>query len=136
MKPLRPIVIAVLGAVLLGVAVTIAAVLTAPDARNAPRMLVWLITGAAMGLVIFVPIAVTEMFRSRLIWWLQPHWFRIQWFVSLTMAGAMGYVIASSVHKTFDPLTALAMVCVFLGAMTKVCLGILAKPEGDYRWWK
>ena len=51
------------------------------------------------------------------------------------MALAMGYLAASYVHHTFDPIIVLALLVVFLGAMTKVCVGIIVKPDDDKRWW-
>jgi hypothetical protein len=127
--------IAVLGPVLLGFAVALAALLTAPDTRNGKGVLIWFTAGIGTGLVMFVPIAAAVKLRPRLHRWLLPHTFRIQWHVSLTMASAMGYVVASYAHKTFDGITALALLLVFLGAMTKTGLGIIFKRDDDTRWW-
>jgi hypothetical protein len=135
MKPLSPIVIAGVGPLLLGIAVTLAALLTAPDMRDARGVSLWFGMGVGMGLIMLGPIAVAVKFRSGLVRRLGPNLFRIQWCVSLIMAGAMGYIVASSLHKTFDAITGLAMLLVFLGAMTKTNLGIIFKREEYNRWW-
>ena len=51
--------------------------------------------------------------------------FRIEWYISVTMAIALGYFIASIYHQTFEPFVILALVVVILGAMAKAVLGIV-----------
>src|ERR1700693_5167437 len=131
MKSLSPIVIAGVGPLLLGIAVTLAALLTAPNMHDARGVSIWFGMGLGMGVILFVPMAVAVKFRSGLVRRLGPHLFCIQWCVSLIMAGAMGYIVASSLHKTFDAITGLSMLLVFLGAMTKTNLGIIFKRDGD-----
>ena len=50
---------------------------------------------------------------------LLPYAFYIQWYVSLAMAFAMGYLLASARHTAFDAIGIVAVFVVFLGACTK-----------------
>ncbi|MHC4442042.1 MAG: hypothetical protein ACYTF1_04670 [Planctomycetota bacterium] len=95
------------------------------DMRTLQGILIFFAVGAAVGLLFFTPIAMAEAFRTslaRLIW---PYSSRVQWYVSLLMAAAMGYIFASVRHDAFDRLTAAAFILVFLGAMAKVVMDIL-----------
>jgi hypothetical protein len=135
MQTLRPLAIALLGSLLLGVVVALIAFLTSLEFRDGRAMLRWFTVGSATGLLLFGPIAVAEAIRSRSDRRHYSTFFRIHWSASLGMALAMGYLAASFVHQTFDPIVVLALFMVFLGAMTKVCVGIILKPDGDNRWW-
>ncbi|HXY37167.1 MAG TPA: hypothetical protein VEI07_23260 [Planctomycetaceae bacterium] len=135
MQILRPLAIAVFGSLLLGVVLPLIAFLISPEFRNVPAILRWFTVGAATGLLFFAPIAVAEAIRSRSSRQHDSTFFRIHWGASLSMALATGYLAASHVHHTFDPIVVLALLVVFLGAMTKVCLGIILKPDSDSRWW-
>ncbi|HEV8070496.1 MAG TPA: hypothetical protein VGP76_22465 [Planctomycetaceae bacterium] len=135
MQTLRPLAIAFFGTLLLGVVLPLIAFLTSSEFPDAGAMLRWFTIGAATGLVFFAPIAVAEAIRSRSNRQHYSTFFRIHWSASLGMALAMGYLAASYVHGTFDPIVFLALLVVFIGAMTKVCVGIILKPEDDKRWW-
>ena len=135
MRTLRPLAITFLGALLLGAVVSLIAFLTSPEFRDGRAMLRWFTVGSVTGLLFFAPIAVAEAIRSRLNGRYYSTFFRIHWGASISMALAMGYLAASFVHHTSDPIFVLALLVVFFGAMTKVCVGIILKPDDDNRWW-
>jgi hypothetical protein len=135
MKTLRPLAILFLGTLLLSVVLPLIAYLTSTEFRNVRGMLTWFISGSVTGLVFLAPLAVAEAIRSRSTRQHYSTFFRIHWSASLAMALAMGYLAASYVHHTFDPIVVLAWLVVFLGAMTKACLGIILNPDDDNRWW-
>jgi hypothetical protein len=135
MKTLRPLAILFLGTLLLSVVLPLIAYLTSPEFRNVRGMLTWFINGSVTGLVFLAPIAIAEAIRRRSNREHYSTFFRINWSASLAMVLAMGYLAASYVHHTFDPFVVLAWLVVFLGAMTKTCLGIILKPDNDQRWW-
>ena len=128
-KSLCPLVLVVLGPMLLGVAMAAAAVLTAAESRNIHGILLWLFMGIVLGLVLFLPMAVLEAFRPTLARRLRPYACHIERYVSLAMALAMGYLLASGRYAAFDVTTMLAGFVVWLGAMTKVGLWILFRPS-------
>src|SRR5580704_11786247 len=109
MQALRPMVIAFVGSLLLGLVLPLTAFLTSPEVRDAHAMIGWFTIGSATGLILFAPIAAAEAIRSRANRQHYSTFFRIHWSASLGMALAMGYLAASYVHHTFDPIVVLAL---------------------------
>lgn len=130
MKSLRPITSLALAAVLGGVAVAIIASIAKPDTMTVPGLLLWFGSGAASGLIVVAPIAAGEAFREPLTRLVGQRAFHLNWYVSLLMAMAMGYVYASIHHQVFDKLTAVSLVVVFLGAGVKVLMGAAYERQG------
>ncbi len=127
MKPLRPKTILAVGPPLAGVAVSVVAAILGCDACNVRSSLIWFGAGLVFGALILTPIAAVEAFRPRLLYLLGPYVFRIHWYASLSMAFAMGYILASRQGR-FDLFVGLALAAVFIGAMIKVAIGILCEP--------
>ncbi len=119
LQPLRLTGLACLASLLFGAAIAICAGLTYPAERTLHGLFLWLAIGISMGLLLFVPMAVLETFRANLVRRLLPYAFYIQWYVSLAMAFAMGYLLASARHTAFDAIGIVAVFVVFLGACTK-----------------
>ncbi len=132
MKSLRPITILAVGPPLVGVAVSAVAAIAGHDACTVRSSLISFVMGLVLGALILTPIAAVEAFRARLAYLLGAYAFRIQWYVSLTMAFAMGYALASMRQGGFDGFVGLAFAAVFIGAMIKMAMGILYEPgEGS-----
>ncbi len=135
MKTLRPLTILVVGALSTGVAFPLIAYLSSPPPHDVRTTFWGFAIGSVAGLLFVAPIAIGEAIRSRSNRSRYSMFFRIHWIASLGMALAMGYLAASYVHHTFDLIVIVAMLIVFLGAMTKACVGIILKPDDDKRWW-
>lgn len=132
MKSLRPISSLALAAVLGGFVVSIVAGFAKPDARTGRELLYWFGSGAVSGLIVVAPIAAGEGFRGPLRRLVGQHAFHVNWYVSLLMAIAVGYVYASIHHQVFDKLTAVSGVVVFLGAGVKLLMGAVYEwQDGD-----
>ena len=130
MKSLRPITSLALAGVLGGVAIAIVAAIAMPDMRTLRGLLIWFGMGAVSGLFLVAPIVAGEVFRRPLARLLGQRAFHVNWYVSLLGATAMGYVFASVHHQTFDKLTALSGVVVFLGALVKTLMGAVYERQG------
>lgn len=132
MKPLRPLLILAAGLPLAGMAVSVIAAIVGHDAWTARGGVVWFVAGAALGALILVPIALVEASRATLSDFLSPYAFRVQLYVSLTMAAAMGYLLATLRQGASNDVFAIvAMAIVFVGAMIKMAMGILYEHSGQ-----
>jgi hypothetical protein len=129
-KARRPILILVAGPPMVGIAVSVIAASVGHDAWTARDGFAWFVVGAALGALILVPIAVVEAFRATLSNILGPYAFRIRWYVSLTMAAAMGYLLATMRQGAFDVFAVLAIAIVLVGAMIKMAMDILYEHNG------
>ena len=130
MRHLKPLTILLLGALLVGTAVSITFLAATPAARNARGFCIEFAVGAAFGLLMFSPIALAEKFRGGIRRWLQRHGSRVQPRVGFLMAVALGYWFASLRHHTFDALAFVAMGVVLVGAVLGVVIGVV---NGDGR---
>jgi hypothetical protein len=129
-KALRPMASLTLAGVLGGVAMATCAAIVLPDARTVLKLLIWFGIGAVGSLIAIAPIVAGEVFRTPLTRLLEQRAFHVNWYVSLLMAMAMGYVFASAYHQMFDKLTAVSLVAVFLGAWVKTLLGTVYERQG------
>lgn len=112
----------------MGAAVSSVAAIAGHDACTVRSSLIWFGTGLVFGALILTPIAAVEAFRPRLLHLLGPYAFRIERYASLSMAFAMGYVLASMRQSVFDRFVGLALALVFICAMLKMALEELYKP--------
>jgi hypothetical protein len=119
MKPLRPVTSLALAAVLTGVVLAAIAAIVQPDTRTARGIAIFFGGGALFGLIVVAPIVAAEAFRRPSIKLLGEHAFRLNWYVSMHMGLAIGYVFASMRHHMFDLLTGVALAVVFVGAIIK-----------------
>ncbi len=63
--------------------------------------------------------------------WVARHRFRIQWYVSLPMMLALGYLVACVRHGIFDTVAFACMGVIALGAILKVGLSDSAQMYGN-----
>jgi uncharacterized membrane protein YdcZ (DUF606 family) len=133
MQPLRPLTLACLGPLLLGVAIAASAGLTTSDPRTVRTILIWFTTGAITGALLFVPIAVLLRFRRTLARRLRPYAFRIQWHLSIGGALGLGYLLGSTRHATADRFTIPAVLLVLLCAWTKIGLSVVFGKRLQWR---
>ena len=129
-KPLRPVTIAVAGPSTLGLAASIAVFLSPPEPHRWSELLVVFGMGAAMGITVFVPIGAAIAFRTRLAYWLERYGACLEWYMSISMAVSLGYIAASIHQKSVDAITVVALLLVFLCALTKTALGIAFRDRG------
>ena len=130
-KPLRPITIAVAGPATLGMATAIAVFVSPPEEHRWSELLVAFGIGAALGFTVFAPIAAALAFRARLADWLERYGFQVQWYVSISMAISLGYIVASVRQEVVDAITVVALLVVFAGALAKTALGIAFRDGGE-----
>ncbi|MGA2497337.1 MAG: hypothetical protein ABSH20_06330 [Tepidisphaeraceae bacterium] len=128
MKQLTPLAMLCIGPLLAGVAAAVACTAVQADMRNARGIAIGFAAGVVMGLVLLVPIATAETFRTILARALGPYAFRLQWYVSLAMAGSVGYIYGSR-HEALNRFTGLAWVLVFFGATIKVMMSIIFEQD-------
>jgi hypothetical protein len=69
--------------------------------------------------------ALALIFGSRVRSWAVACGDAVQWYASSLMMLALGYLLASAIHRTSDMLTGLAVLLLFLGAQAKVIFGIV-----------
>lgn len=120
MKMVRPITVLTLGPAVVGVAVGCAAWFALP---RSPSSILWAVgIGVAGGLVCFGPIAAVLAAKARRPEWFARHSFHLQWYTSILMALALGYLAASIHHQVFDAIGAVCMGVVALGAALKIGL--------------
>ncbi|MGQ0633035.1 MAG: hypothetical protein ACT4QC_00340 [Planctomycetaceae bacterium] len=134
MKSLRPLNSFALAGLLGGVIIAIIAAIANPnsDTRTVRGLLIWFVAGAGSGLFMVAPIVAGEVFHRPLARFLGYRAFRVNWYVSLGMAMALGYLYSSMYHQTFDTLAAVSLVVVFLGALAKTLLGaVYERHSGD-----
>ena len=105
-------------------------VFEAADAREGwtlHRVLNSVVSGAAFGAVASLPVALAEAFRAKLLRLLQPHWFRVQFYLSTMMGVAIGYELSSVRHKQFDFIDGVAWIAVFVGALLKIAMIVIGR---------
>jgi hypothetical protein len=127
-KSLPPIAILTIGPALAGVAVAGVAAILGHDPCTVRSCVIWFIAGAIQGAVVLAPFAASEGLRTRLAY-LRRYAFQIQWYVSLTAAVALGYILAYLRHGTFDGFVLLAFAVIFVGAGIKVVTSNLDEPD-------
>lgn len=130
MKSLRPFQAMFLAAALGGTAVAIVVAVVQPDTRTDRGMAILFGCGAAVGIFAVAPIVAGEFFNRHALRILGRHAYRVNWYVSLLMAAAMGYLFASVHHGAFDNLAMAAAGTVLLGALTKTFLFTAYGPRG------
>ena len=130
-KPLRPITIAVAGPLTLGLAIAVAVFLSSSKEYRWSELLAAFGIGAALGFTLFAPIAAALAFRARLADWLERYGFNVQWYVSMSMAVSLGYIVASVHQKAADDITVIAFLVVFACALVKTALGIAFRDSGE-----
>jgi hypothetical protein len=130
MRPLRPVTILAAGLPLAGAAVSIVAAIVGHDAWTARGGFIWFVMGAVLGALILTPIALAEAFRAGWSHLIGPYAFRLEWYVSLSMAVATGYLLATMRQGAFDLVSGLAIAIVLVGAMIKMAMEILFGHEG------
>ena len=123
MRQMKPSTILLLGGLLTGTITTTAFLITTPGARNPRGFCIEFGIGSVFGLLIFAPIVLAENFRSAISGWFSRHGSRVQPRVAFIMAMALGYLIASMRHHTFDAIAFVAMGLVFITAIFGVVVG-------------
>lgn len=121
----------IVGPVTLALSVTTGVLLVYPELRSATEVFWIFAVGAAAGVVIFAPLAAALAFRNQMRPWATRHGYAIQWYASAMMMLALGYLLASIVHRTPDALTGLAVLILFFGVMAKVVFGIVFRPGNE-----
>ena len=118
----------IVGPVTLALSVTTGLLLVYPELRSATDAFWIFAMGAAAGLVIFAPVAAALAFKDQIRRWATRHGYAIQWYASAMMMLALGYLLASIIHRTPDVLTGLAVLILFFGVMAKIVFGIAFRP--------
>jgi uncharacterized BrkB/YihY/UPF0761 family membrane protein len=129
MKSLRSLTIVFLGPAILAVASTALVGVFRPDMRTFSGLGLGFLLGAALGLVLFGPIATGVAIRNRHPEWLNRYSIHINWYTSLVMLFSLGYLTALRRHHVSDSFGAAAFLAVFLGAAVKVALLADAKKQ-------
>jgi len=129
MKPLRPISLLALAAVLTGIVCVLIDLIAGPGPRTARGIFIVFTAGAIVGLIMIAPIAAAEAFQRQSRKLLGDHAFRVNWYVSMLMGLAMGYVFAMSRHHEFDRLTGVAWAVVSVGALVKTFISIVCRAD-------
>jgi hypothetical protein len=129
MKPLRPISLLALSAVLTGIGCVLIDLIAGSGPRTARGIVIVFTAGAIVGLIMVAPIAAAEGFQQQSRKLLGDHAFRVNWYVSMLMCLAMGYVFAMSRHHEFDRLTGVAWAVVFVGALVKTFISIVYRAD-------
>lgn len=125
MRTLHPMAMVGPGTLLAGGVFALAEVFIQPDAQASQDVSSAFTYGAVLGLICLTPMALAAMYREQLYRVLEPHWFHLQFYVSTSMAFGLGYLFASTRHKTFDGYTVAAIAVVFIGAIMKTALCVL-----------
>lgn len=132
MKPLRPISLACLGPLLLGLALMLGAMAAAPELRDLRGASITFVVGAALGAAFFLPIAAADALPAASVRRLAPHLLHIDRAVSMLGAIALGYILASMRHKVVDDnLAFVAPVLVFFCAVGKIALERVYRRAGS-----
>ena len=124
-QPLKPVAVLLIGPTGLGLLMAVAFVVAVPELRGLRGILFAFGAGLVVGLTIFAPIAGALAFRAPLRPWLAVHGFTVQWYASILMAFALGYLVASIHQDSSDAYVALAFLAVFLGAIAKIVFAIV-----------
>jgi integral membrane sensor domain MASE1 len=125
MRELKPLTILALGTLLSGIVMTVPILAVEHDARNLRGVAISVSVGAALGLLMFAPIAFAVKFRVVIRAWVERSGSRVQPRVACIMALALGYWFASMRHHTFDVLAFIAMGLVLLCALFGVVIGVV-----------
>ncbi len=94
-KSLRPVVVLLTGPTVLGLLTAVAFVVTVPELRGPRGILFAFGARLVVALTIFAPIAGALAFRAPLCRWLARRGFAVQWYTSVLIAFALGYLVAS-----------------------------------------
>jgi hypothetical protein len=130
MKLLKASTIMLAGSIAFGLLIAAGSALTLPELLKPLELLYVFGAGVLCGLAICGPIAAALGFRVRLRRWIQAHGFEVQWYGSILMALALGYLFGSLGHKVSTFSTALALTILYLCALAKLLFG-LALRDGD-----
>ena len=131
-SPLRPRAMLVIGVVTSACVFALALVLILPEQRTLRGLLIGLVSGAGAGLLIFGPLALAIALRERLRGWLARRLFAVQWYVSLAMTFSLGYLLACGRNSRFDGYAAVALLVVFIGALTKTAIALVFRSEQEF----
>ena len=124
MRPMRPMTKQAAALLLAGASLAVVAALVRHDAWTVRGICIWFAAGTILGTLILKPIAMAQVERSKQLHWLGRHAFRFHWYASLTMAAAVGYLLATIRQSDFDILSGLALVLVLTGATIKTVIKI------------
>jgi hypothetical protein len=122
MKTVRPITVLTVGPAALATALACGAWFALPPERTVHGILSAFGIGAAGGLLFFGPLAGALAVRAKPGGWLTRNYWRIQWYVSLGVMLALGYLAACIRHDVVDAMTFACMALVALGVALKIGL--------------
>ena len=94
MKSLRPITVVTVGPVVAGLAWALLVALCLPEWRTPSRIVLAVLSGVALGLIVFAPIATGLAIRGPRHKSLLRHSSQISWYTSLAMGLSLGYLFA------------------------------------------
>jgi len=125
MKSLQPITILGVGPLLAGATVTVVAAFASADGLSAGGICIFFVLGLVLGAIVFYPIVLAEACRANLVRLLGTNASRIEWYVSLTGAIAIGYLVASLRQGSMDGFYWLAWCIVLISAMVRMAISVL-----------
>ena len=118
------------GPIALGMVMVLVVSIAWPELRAASDLLSAFAAGAALGLSVCAPMAGAIVFRAQLRRWLTQHRVALQRCASVSMAFALGYLIASVRQQSSDVYVALSFLVLSLAVLAKIVFAI-AWHAGD-----
>jgi hypothetical protein len=130
MKSPRPITMLAVGPLLAGAIVAVVAAFASADVLSARDICIFFILGLVLGAMVLYPFVLAEAYRANLVRLFGINASRIDRYVSLTGATAIGYVVASLRQGSTDGFYWLAWGIVLIAAMVKAAISVLYE-NGD-----
>src|SRR5262249_21348524 len=127
----RPGAVLVKGPVVLGFFSALVVMIAVPESRSARDIVFAFGAGMVVGLGFFAPVAGALAFRTVLRQWLTVRGSAVQWYASLLMVFALGYLLASVRHHSSDAFIGLALLVAFLCVLAKVVFAIVFGARND-----